>query len=54
MTMSVYVRIEYGDKQHTQHTTVENHFPGVKEDITTFVRETLTGVIADIERLEGQ
>lgn len=53
MTMRVEVRIHFGEKNYSLNREVENHFPNYQEDIVKFVRETLTEVIADIERLEG-
>jgi len=54
MTMRVEVRIDFGEKNYSLSREVESYFPNHQEDITKFVRETLTEVIADIERLESQ
>lgn len=52
--MSVRVDIRFNEKHYSIDREVESHFPGREEDIVKFVRETLTEVIADIERLESK
>jgi uncharacterized lipoprotein YajG len=51
--MRVSVEIYYGEKNYSLRRETETYFPGQREDITEFVRSTLTEVIADIERLES-
>lgn len=52
--MRVRASVDFNGKHYSLDREVENHFPGAQEDIVKFVRETLTEVIADIERLESQ
>lgn len=52
--MSVEVRIAFNDKTYRLERERRDYWPNPDEDITGFVRETLTEVIADIERLESK
>lgn len=52
--MSVEVRITFNEKSYSLERERHDYWPIAGESIQGFVRETLTEVIADIERLESQ